>query len=168
MILRLLASKAAFPRFWSKVDFHGPVMPDMGTCCWQWKAYTTQQGYGQFGFAGKICCAHRVAYELLIGPLPPWREHGRTMELDHLCRNPSCVRPLHLELVTHAVNGRRGNSGVVSGAQQRAKTHCPRGHPLSGSNLYVTPRGARSCRECRRAVVRLVRAEQRQRRGATA
>jgi hypothetical protein len=30
------------------------------------------------------------------------------------------------------------------------KTHCPQGHPMSGTNLYVDTRGTRCCRECRR------------------
>jgi len=34
---------------------------------------------------------------------------------------------------------------------QAVKTHCLRGHPLSGENLYVDPKyGHRKCRECRR------------------
>jgi Recombination endonuclease VII len=28
------------------------------------------------------------------------------------------------------------------------KTHCKRGHPLSGDNLYVSPQGIRYCRLC--------------------
>jgi hypothetical protein len=31
------------------------------------------------------------------------------------------------------------------------KTHCVRGHPLSGANLLVRPQGWRACRECQRA-----------------
>lgn len=34
------------------------------------------------------------------------------------------------------------------------KTHCPRGHPLSGDNLYIYPRGARTCRQCMRQSTR--------------
>lgn len=30
-----------------------------------------------------------------------------------------------------------------------ARTHCIAGHPLSGDNLYLTPRGWRRCRACR-------------------
>ncbi len=42
----------------------------------------------------------------------------------------------------------RGNSGAVAAARQRAKTHCPHGHPYSGENLYILPRGGRACRAC--------------------
>ena len=31
------------------------------------------------------------------------------------------------------------------------RTHCKRGHPLRGDNLYVSPRGTRSCKACRKA-----------------
>jgi hypothetical protein len=84
--------------------------------------------------------AHRWAYEYSIGPIP---EH---LELDHLCRSRNCVNPEHLEAVTHLENMGRGIS------HQKAKTHCPKGHPYSGENLYVAPsNGKRYCRECTRA-----------------
>lgn len=41
--------------------------------------------------------------------------------------------------------------GVVAAAKKRrAQTHCLRGHPLSGDNLYLNPRGIRVCKQCRR------------------
>jgi hypothetical protein len=36
-------------------------------------------------------------------------------------------------------------------------THCPKGHPYSGDNLYVKPGGARACRECRTAADRVAK-----------
>lgn len=47
--------------------------------------------------------AHRVAYELEREPIPPG------LEPDHLCKNRACVRPDHLELVTHRENVLRGD-----------------------------------------------------------
>jgi hypothetical protein len=41
-------------------------------------------------------------YEQHFGSIP------ENLELDHLCRNPACVRPDHLEPVTHLENLRRG------------------------------------------------------------
>jgi hypothetical protein len=45
--------------------------------------------------------AHVYAYRTFVGPIPPGHE------IDHLCRNTLCVRPEHLEPVTHPENMRR-------------------------------------------------------------
>ena len=86
--------------------------------------------------------AHRFAYELAYGPIP------EGLELDHLCRNASCVRPTHLEAVTHQVNMVRGKSGPGS------KTHCPHDHEYTPENTHVSPDGRRYCRTCQRAHAR--------------
>lgn len=124
-------------RFWPKVDATGP--------CWEWLAAKNRRGYGQIGLGSRslgLGMAHRVAWELLVGPIPSG------MELDHLCRNPSCVNPDHLEPVTHAENMRRAPYDAPQ--SKRMKTHCPLGHPYSGENLYRSPRGRRECRTCRK------------------
>lgn len=41
--------------------------------------------------------------------------------------------------------------GTANGDRQRAKTHCPKGHPYSGENLYINPQGQRICKTCRDA-----------------
>ena len=109
--------------------------------CWIWQAYTCRKGYGQFKVDGRMVKAHRWSYEHFVGPIPDG------LELDHLCRVRNCVNPAHLEAVTHAENVRRGESGK----NQRAKTHCPQGHPYAGENLYVYPDGRRNCRTCQSA-----------------
>src|SRR6185369_15212594 len=68
--------------------------------CWTWKG-TLYQGYGRFG----SIAAHRWLYQRLHGPL------SKNLVLDHLCRNRSCVNPLHLEPVSNVENIRRGLSG---------------------------------------------------------
>ena len=87
--------------FWQKVDRTGP--------CWVWLANTNDKGYGTFWIGpprrGHVK-AHRFAYETEIGPVPAG------FELDHLCRNRACVRPSHLEPVSHREN-------CVRGAQMR-------------------------------------------------
>ncbi len=89
---------------------------------------------------GRTIGAHRIAYALKYGEVPPG------LDLDHLCRVPSCVNPDHLEAVTRKENVLRG-VGVT--AMYAKRTHCANGHPLGGSN--AVPNDARSCLTCKRA-----------------
>jgi len=82
---------------------------------------------------------HRFVYEYEVGPIPD------DLVLDHLCRVTNCCNPAHLEPVTPAINVERGVGPTATRGRQ---THCTNGHPLSGSNLYVTSRGYRECRTC--------------------
>ena len=138
--------------FWSQVDKNGPVpahRPDLGSC-WLWRSYIDPDGYGRFSVGSRTdsskrpALAHRVAYVLTVGEIP------EGLEPDHLCRVRHCVNSLHVELVTHAENVRRGAAGAVNRARQLAKTHCPREHPYDTANTQITPEGKRHCRTCRR------------------
>lgn len=123
-------------RFWSKVDKSGE--------CWVWTAAKFGNGYGLFkpDYRGKSCLAHRVAYEIVVGPIP----EGLT--IDHLCRNHGCVNPSHLEAVTKRENTLRG---VGPAAQHAQQTHCKHGHPFDDENTWIDSTGARHCRVCKRA-----------------
>lgn len=115
-------------RFWALVQ--------KTDACWLWRGHTTPGDYGRFWTGGRHIVAHRWAYEQVVGPIPSG------LFLDHLCRTRLCVRPDHLEPVTHQENMRRGMR-----AQQ---THCIHGHPLTPENTYrVKSRpGSRPCRTC--------------------
>jgi hypothetical protein len=109
--------------------------------CWVWMGATNQFGYGRALLDGQRMVAHRAAYILAHGNVPG------DLELDHLCRVRSCINPDHLEPVEKLENIRRGIAGEWFAAQQRAKTHCPQGHPYAGDNLFI--RKGRPHRECR-------------------
>lgn len=131
-------------RFWAWVDQGGPVpdfRPELGPC-WPWTGLRQSKGYGQLKVGGHMVLAHRFAYELLVGPIPP--EHT----IDHLCRNHSCCNPAHVEPVTNQVNVLRG---IGETARNARKTHCPQGHPYDADNTYRSPQGWRQCRTCLRA-----------------
>ena len=112
------------------------------TGCWIWQKYITKDGYGQIGLDYKIQYAHRVVYELLVGPIPEGKH------LDHLCRNRACINPEHLEPVTCQENILRG---IGPTAQKAKQTHCSRGHEFTPENTYHHPNryhGSRRCYVC--------------------
>jgi len=119
--------------FLAKVDTTGD--------CWQWTGSTVAFGYGQFNDGHTMVKAHRWLYELAVGPIP------EGLVLDHLCRNPGCVRPSHLEPVTDQINILRG---IGPTAVNAAKTHCAKGHSFEGEDAERLPNGARKCRTCNR------------------
>lgn len=106
--------------------------------CWQWIASKDKWGYGKFHL-GKDTLAHRVSYKHFVGPLPD------DLEIDHLCRNRSCVNPQHMEPVTKRENTLRG---IAPSAINARKTHCQNGHKFTSQNTYMRPDGDRGCRQC--------------------
>lgn len=110
------------------------------TGCWEWTGSRTAGGYGQIRRRYVVYGAHRLSYETFVGPIP------EGLHLDHLCRNPPCINPEHLEPVTSRENCLRG---ISPAAKNAVKTHCVNGHPLTGANLAID-RGHRACVECRR------------------
>ena len=114
-------------RFWTRVSIRDQSE------CWPWRG-TLRRGYGAFIIGAKPTAAHRFAYELIVGPIPPG------LVIDHLCRNRSCCNPAHLEPVTMRENLRRGENWI---AALMDRTHCSRGHFIDG---FVS--GKRRCRIC--------------------
>ena len=97
--------------------------------CHLWNAAVSGKGYGAIQIDGTPVGAHRVAYEMYVGPIPDG------LHIDHLCRVVSCVNPSHLEPVTSRENTLRGAA---------VKTHCPQEHEYSSRNS----RGHRRCETC--------------------
>jgi hypothetical protein len=86
----------------NKVDWSGCAA---GCACWNWIGATDgTHGYGEIHRGGKgrtKLRAHRVAYELWIGPIPEDKPIIR-----HTCDNPSCINPSHLVAGTSQDNVR--------------------------------------------------------------
>lgn len=103
--------------------------------CWEWQLSRDRHGYGHTSRNNVVMLAHRALYEEKVGPIP------EGLEIDHLCRNPSCVNPEHLEPVTHAENVRR--------SWPATKAHCVNGHEYTPENTYWrSGSGSRDCRAC--------------------
>lgn len=120
--------------------FVSKVVVDPQTGCWIWQAALGLDGYGRFGNNGGkkatplVVRAHRYAFTQVIGRLP------ERLKLDHLCRNPKCCNPWHVEPVTQRENVRRGLAGNSDGRCRSGR------HLLAEVGLVEGNR----CGECRR------------------
>lgn len=112
--------------------------------CWEWQGWRDKAGYGGTWRDGRTLRAHRAVWEQMQGrPIPDG------LVLDHLCRNPPCVNPAHLEAVTSVENIKRGES---SAGRAMRTGRCVRDHDLTDpANVHYAPSGQRVCRACDRA-----------------
>lgn len=153
--MTIRSAEAVRPFLPSRTDYRlegGVQIPDMrfvpssiAACCWLWKASRNGGGYGMAcpRGRGQMYAAHRVIYELLVGPIPPG------LEIDHVCRQRGCVNPSHLRPCTPRENSTAPGAKTKL-AIQLATTRCPRGHAYDELNTYVW-QGQRHCRICRHA-----------------
>lgn len=115
--------------------------------CLVWQRAVDWEGYAIGSLNGRDGRMHRLVWEYFNGPIPA----GYT--IDHVrargCQHRACCNVAHMEVVTPGENVARGNS---PSSLNKLKTHCPKGHPLSGTNLSkaAARQGRRACRECLR------------------
>jgi len=124
-----------------RLERYSVAIPFAG--CIVWTGAVDKLGYGRIGMQGKSKLAHRISYQHYVGEIPVG------LELDHLCRNTSCINPNHLEPVTRKVNTDRGLCAETNRKRFAAMTHCKHGHEFTPENTYLHPtHKRRQCKIC--------------------
>jgi len=121
-------------------------VPEPNTGCWFWLGSVNATGYGMACRNNKRIFAHRLSYKFFHGEFP------KELWVLHKCDTPLCMNPNHLFLGVAKDNTRDMNS--KRRGKETKKTHCKRGHPLSGDNLSkasLEKKGKRICLTCCRA-----------------
>ena len=118
-------------------NFEAKYIPVPFSGCWLWTAALNNDGYARFFPYAR---GYKAAFEHWKGSVPEGKE------IDHICGVRCCVNPAHLQAITHKENIAKSGAWEFN----RKKTHCPKGHPYSGDNLYMYGTN-RQCLICRRA-----------------
>ena len=112
-------------RFWSKVK--------KTEGCWLWMGARDPDGYGSFRVGSRGTHAHRIAYALKVGHIPPG------LSVLHRCDNPPCVRPDHLFLGTQLDNvndmAKKGRARKATGDRNASRLY-PEKRPRGESHAY--------------------------------
>lgn len=119
----------------------GRIKINPRTQCWEWMLGSNPAGYGRCRVLGRAHMVHRLSYSAFNGEIP------EGLVIDHLCKNPKCVNPSHLETVTNRENTLRGESPI--GRTMRTNS-CRRGHPYTADSTHIDRDGSRRCLVCKR------------------
>jgi len=128
-------------RIISKINYEGTLKPNMDSKCHEWTAYKNNYNYGQIKINKKSVGAHRLAYQLWVGPIPADKP-----QVNHHCDNPPCVNPEHLYAGTAKENMK--DRDVRGRNHESKKTHCKNGHKFNQANTRIDKNNVRHCREC--------------------
>lgn len=119
----------------TKEKFYSKVLGSDRNGCHIWGGVRTPQGYGRVHLTKGKVLAHRLVYELFIGPI-------ENKQVLHKCDVTSCVNPTHLYLGDNTQNIA---DKINRGRHQYAnKTECKNGHPLEPYQKWKR----RFCRIC--------------------
>lgn len=111
--------------------------------CWTWIAGKCHYGYGAIRYKSTGWRAHRLVYELLVGPIP------QDYELHHTCEVRECVNPEHLQPLTKREH-RALQRGKPLPRPREYRAACPHGHPYDEANTSWRKDGSYFCRACHR------------------
>jgi hypothetical protein len=123
--------------------------------CLEWTGHKVPKGYGQIGYDSKVVSTHRLAWELVNGPIPDG------LNVLHHCDNPPCceTQPTEGYPDGHLFLGTKADNNADMRAKGRArgnttrKTHCPANHHYDEANTYIDKNGYQHCRTCHRDAV---------------
>ena len=106
--------------FWSKVAITKSIKE-----CWEWIGAKKPKGYGNVRINKQYLIAHKVAFEIINGPIP------EGYMVCHICDNPSCCNPYHLMLGTTKSN----SADMLIKNRQKSKIYACKGSVNGNSKL---------------------------------
>lgn len=113
--------------------------------CWVWGGSKDKDGYGKVRVKfpnGRVAyLAHRMTFMHFVGDIPDGKE------VDHICKNTSCINPAHLRLLTHRENVEAGD--YKTHHRNAVKTHCIHGHALTAENIRIQRHKNTVMRHCK-------------------
>ena len=123
--------------------------------CLLWTGSLNGSGYPKTSYKSRSIAAHRLIYELLVGPIPTG------YDVHHVCSNKFCLNVEHLQALDpkahREIPKEKGRSpAVLAGLEKARQVHkqnadkrltCRKGHLRSEENTYWY-RGQKYCRAC--------------------